>query len=308
MLSISKTYITTDALIELMIDYRLLEALAAVVQEGGFERAAQKLFMTQSAVSQRIKQLESQLGQPVLIRSTPPSATTLGQKLHNHWQQVQQMEASLHLGEETVRLTIRIALNADSLATWLPAALVGESLQNISYDLVLEDQGVALKRMRQGEVMACVCSDPQPLNGARVVRLGGMRYRPFASPEFMSRNKIQQLSHKQLADVPCLVFNRDDSLQHQFIQHIAGIEPTHIHLCPSSEGFVQCALAGVGYGLLPELQIKQHIDSGQLIPLVPDYYVDVPLYWHYWRTESPIMANLRKRVCHVAAIRLEQNT
>ncbi|MFT6898162.1 MAG: LysR family transcriptional regulator (chromosome initiation inhibitor) [Paraglaciecola sp.] len=290
-----------------MLDYRLLAALAAVVQEGGFERAAQTLFITQSAISQRIKQLEAQLGQPVLIRSTPPSATTLGQKLHNHWQQVQQMEASLNLVEETVRLTIRIALNADSLATWLPAALVGESLHNIAYDLVLDDQGVALKRMRQGEVMACVCSDPQPLNGARVLRLGGMRYRPFASPEFMRRYQINQLSNEQLADIPCLIFNRDDALQHQFVQHMAGIEPSHIHLCPSSEGFVQCALAGVGYGLLPELQIRQHMDSGQLIALVPDYYVDVPLYWHYWRTESPIMANLRKRVCLIATAHLVQD-
>ncbi|MFQ3221056.1 MAG: LysR family transcriptional regulator (chromosome initiation inhibitor) [Paraglaciecola sp.] len=290
-----------------MLDYRLLAALAAVVQEGGFERAAQILFITQSAISQRIKQLEAQLGQPVLIRSTPPSATTLGQKLHNHWQQVQQMEASLNLLEETVRLTIRIALNADSLATWLPAALVGESLQNISYDLIVEDQGVALKRMRQGEVMACVCSDPKPLNGGKVVRLGGMRYRPFASPEFMRRYQINQLSNKQLADIPCLIFNRDDALQHQFTQYMAGTEPSHIHLCPSSEGFVQCALAGVGYGLLPELQIRQHMDSGQLTALVPNYYVDVPLYWHYWRTESPIMASLRQRVCIVAAEYLEQD-
>lgn len=288
-----------------MIDYRLLAALAAVVQQGGFERAAHTLFISQSAISQRIKQLEAQLGQPVLVRSMPPRATTLGQKLHNHWQQVQQMEASLNIGQETARLTIRIALNADSLATWLPAALVGESLQNIAYDLIVEDQGVALKRMRQGEVMACVCSDSEPVNGGRAVRLGAMRYRPFASPEFMVRYQIQQLTNKQLADVPCLIFNRDDILQHQFMQQMAGIEPSHIHLCPSSEGFVQCALAGVGYGLLPELQIKQQIQSGQLVALVSNYYVDVPLYWHYWRTESPILTNLRKKVCHVAAQRLE---
>jgi LysR family transcriptional regulator (chromosome initiation inhibitor) len=68
--------------------------LAAVVQEGGFELVAQTLFITQSAISQRIKQLEAQLGQPVLIRSIPPSVTTLGQKLHNHWQQVEQLESS----------------------------------------------------------------------------------------------------------------------------------------------------------------------------------------------------------------------
>ena len=46
-------------------DYRTLQALDAVIRERGFERAAQKLCITQSAVSQRIKQLENLFGQPL---------------------------------------------------------------------------------------------------------------------------------------------------------------------------------------------------------------------------------------------------
>ena len=49
-------------------DYRTLQALDAVIRERGFERAAQKLCITQSAVSQRIKQLENMFGQPLLVR------------------------------------------------------------------------------------------------------------------------------------------------------------------------------------------------------------------------------------------------
>lgn len=49
-----------------MLDYKLLEALVAVVDQGGFERAARHLGLTQSAVSQRIKLLEARLGQPVV--------------------------------------------------------------------------------------------------------------------------------------------------------------------------------------------------------------------------------------------------
>ena len=71
-----------------MFDYKLLAALAAVVEQGGFERAAQVLGLSQSAVSQRIKLLEARVGQPVLQRSTPPAATELGQRLLNHVQQV----------------------------------------------------------------------------------------------------------------------------------------------------------------------------------------------------------------------------
>ncbi|MCA1928414.1 LysR family transcriptional regulator, partial [Rheinheimera sp.] len=78
-----------------MIDYRLLQALAAVTEQGGFEKAAATLHLTQSAISRRIKQLESLLGQPVLMRGSPPMPTATGQLLLNHLQQVRQMETAL---------------------------------------------------------------------------------------------------------------------------------------------------------------------------------------------------------------------
>ncbi len=64
-------------------DYRTLQALDAVIRERGFERAAQKLCITQSAVSQRIKQLENMFGQPLLVRTVPNKAYNgLGMPLH----------------------------------------------------------------------------------------------------------------------------------------------------------------------------------------------------------------------------------
>ena len=65
----------------LPLDYRLLQALDAVVQEQNFERAARALCLTQSAVSQRIKQLEQQMAQPLLIRATPLQPTAAGRQL-----------------------------------------------------------------------------------------------------------------------------------------------------------------------------------------------------------------------------------
>lgn len=71
-----------------MFDYRALEALTAVIEQGGFERAAKRLNISQSAVSQRIRQLEFRLGQPVLLRTSPPWLMAIGQRLTNHLQQV----------------------------------------------------------------------------------------------------------------------------------------------------------------------------------------------------------------------------
>ncbi|NVZ78908.1 LysR family transcriptional regulator, partial [Pseudomonas gingeri] len=73
-----------------MFDYKLLSALAAVVEQAGFERAAQVLGLSQSAISQRIKLLEARVGQPVLVRATPPSPPQIGRRRLKKVQHVRQ--------------------------------------------------------------------------------------------------------------------------------------------------------------------------------------------------------------------------
>ena len=88
-------------------DYRTLQALDAVIRERGFERAAQKLCITQSAVSQRIKQLENMFGQPLLVRTVPPRPTEQGQKLLALLRQVELLEDHAHLGSQGVHVHFR---------------------------------------------------------------------------------------------------------------------------------------------------------------------------------------------------------
>ena len=78
-----------------MIDYKLLEAFAMVVQEGGFERAAHTMNLTQSAVSQRVRLLEERIGKILLSRTSPPRPTNAGQKLIKHYLQVRLLEDGL---------------------------------------------------------------------------------------------------------------------------------------------------------------------------------------------------------------------
>ncbi|MBE0384301.1 LysR family transcriptional regulator ArgP [Pseudoalteromonas carrageenovora] len=299
--------------VKLMIDYQLLNALSAVISEGGFEKASKKLFITQSAVSRRIHQLEAKLGEPVLIRTQPPSPTVLGKRLLNHLQQVLQLEVALNVGalnEHTdlnTPLSVRLAANADSLATWLPEALAvldSELTCKLRFEVISEDQSVAHKRMRDGEVMVCISSSPEPVNGGLVSPLGAIRYKAIASPEFIKQHKINDLS--QLAHLPCLVYSDLDKLQHQFLNDINGSTPLFTHIYPSSEGFKQAMIAGLGYGLLPTLQLGDSLTKGELVDLFPEYYIDTPLYWHYWQTESPQLKTLRKFALQVAGKRLER--
>ncbi|AOE87256.1 LysR family transcriptional regulator ArgP [Pseudomonas sp. TCU-HL1] len=290
-----------------MFDYKLLAALAAVVEQGGFERAAQLLGLSQSAVSQRIKLLEARVGQPVLIRAAPPAPTEVGTRLLNHVQQVRLLERDLQrqvpaLEEGGMPERLRIALNADSLATWWAAA-VGDfcAEQRVLTDLVVEDQEVGLKRMRAGEVAACVCAAERPVAGARSLLLGAMRYRALASPAFIERHFPKGVTPTALARSPAIVFGPDDLLQHRYLQAL-GVDGGFIHhLCPSSEGFVRLTEGGLGWGLVPEQQVVIQMARGELQELIPDHPIDVPLYWHHWRHGGELLSLLTDHLARAAS-------
>ncbi|WJN58517.1 LysR family transcriptional regulator ArgP [Pseudomonas sp. SO81] len=285
-----------------MFDYKLLAALAAVVEQGGFERAAQVLGLSQSAVSQRIKLLEARVGQPVLLRAAPPAPTEIGRRLLNHVQQVRLLERDLQgqvpaLDEGGSAERLRIALNADSLATWW-APLMGDfcAKHRLLLDLVVEDQDVGLKRMRAGEVAGCLCAAERPVAGARALALGAMRYRALASPAFIERHFPQGVDLQRLEQVPAIVFGPDDLLQHRYLAGLGiGGGFTH-HLCPSSEGFVRLTSAGFGWGLVPELQVQRELATGVLVELLPGRPLDVPLYWHHWRNGGELLNQLTRHL------------
>ncbi|WP_166268106.1 LysR family transcriptional regulator ArgP [Marinobacter caseinilyticus] len=279
-----------------MLDYKLLQALVTVIETGGFERAGIALGLSQSAVSQRIKLLESRLGQPVLVRHPHLQATPAGQRLLNHVQQVQLLERDLRrqipaLSADRTRL--RIALNADSLATWWADA-IGQFCQRegLLMDMVIEDQDVGLKRMRDGDVAACLCSSDQPVAGARCVALGQMPYRALANQAYYDRHFAQGLTAKALQEAPAIVFGPNDQLQHRFLAQCGYHGRFPYHLCPSSEGFIRLAMAGMGYGMIPDLQARLALPQGGLVDIAPGEAVPVNLYWHYWRHGGEFMERL----------------
>lgn len=281
-----------------MFDYKLLAALAAVVEQGGFERAAQVLGLSQSAVSQRVKLLEARVGQPVLVRAAPPTPTEIGTRLLNHVQQVRLLERDLQaqvpaLDEGGLPERLRIAINADSLATWWAPAVAGYcSSHRVLMDLVVEDQEVGLKRMRAGEVAGCICAAERPVAGARSLALGAMRYRALASPGFVARHFSRGVTAEALLNAPSIVYGPDDQLQHRYLAALGIQGAFPHHLCPSSEGFVRLTQAGLGWGLVPEHQVEGELARGELVELIPQRPIDVPLYWHHWRHGGELLASL----------------
>ena len=279
-----------------MLDYKLLEALTAVVECGGFERAGEALGLSQSAISQRIRSLEVRLGQPVLVRAPALAPTPVGRRLINHARRVQLLERDLGqalptLASEAPRL--RIAVNADSLATWWAEA-VGALCreEGVVLDLVVEDQDVGLRRLRDGDVAACLCASPRPIAGARALPLGQMSYLPLATPGYRRRHFPAGPSAEAFRHAPAIVFGPHDQLQHRFLADCGYHGPFPYHLCPASEGFVRLAQAGMGYGMIPRMQVAGPLARGELVSIAPGQALAVPLYWHRWRHSGRLIERL----------------
>ncbi|MBK1661752.1 ArgP/LysG family DNA-binding transcriptional regulator [Paracraurococcus ruber] len=295
-----------------MLDYASLAALAAVLREGGFERAAAVLGVTPSAVSQRVRALEERLGAVLVVRGQPPAPTEAGAILYAHAERVRLLEGELAAVLPAIGASqpmLRIAVNADSLATWfLPAAARFAERSGALLDLVTEDEGHTARRLRSGEVLAAVTADPVPVQGCRTVPLGAMRYAAVASPGYLRRHFPQGVDAAALAHAPLLRFDRRDGLQARWAQAALGLAglDAPAHWVPSSQGFVDGALAGLGWGMNPLPLVEEHLRAGRLVELLPGRRLDVALHWQHARLGARLLEALTAEVVAAARASLPQ--
>ena len=296
-----------------MLDYKLIEALAMVAMEGGFDKAAKALHITQSAVSQRLKLLEELTGQVLIARTTPPQATSAGRKFLKHYLQVKQLEDDLLgvMNEPGNKgfTSIAIGINADSLALWLLEAIHPFLLEErVLLDIRVNDQDQTHRLLKDGEVMGCISTQEQPMQGCRIEYIGRMNYRMTATPEFAAQWFPDGLAIEDVRRAPALFFDRQDELPHKLFQKVLEEVPASIptHYVPSVEKYLELITLGLAYGMLPDQQSAPLISSGQLVDLSPDNHVRVKLYWHCWNLRSDLLKKLTQQLIRKAKTLLEE--
>lgn len=293
-------------------DPRQGEALLAVIDGGSFEQAAAALHLTPSAVSQRVSGLEAALGTPLLIRSRPIRLTSAGQQLVQYLRRSRLMEqeflAELKIAD-AVPPRIAVAVNNDTLGTWfLPELSSFLNKENILLEIILDDQDHTYSLFEKGLVLAGVSSAPEPMRGCRAQHLGYMRYRLLAHPEFAARWFPDGFNREAARHAPVMFFDRKDSLQQIFIERELGLPlgAYPVQYIPSSDPFVASIRLGMGYGMLPRQQYKSMLETGELVDLAPGKYLDVQLYWHAWRIQSPRLVRLTEEVIAAAGRALDR--
>jgi len=294
-----------------------LECLAAIVEEGGFERAAQRLSITQSAVSQRLRALEAQVGTVLIVRSRPLKPTSAGQLLLKHTKMLRLLRADLErdlkelapssLGGAREEERISIAINADSIATWAMQALTDLAQQGLPMEIIADDQDFTQEWLREGQVLGCVTTLRQALRGCKVVSLGAMEYVAVAAPAF-ARDRLANstLTAHNFRDIPFVAFNRKDDMQSEFVGKAFGLKRVTLNqlFVPSSEGQVRAVLAGWGASVVPELLARGLLEQGLLVNIAPSYALPIQLYWHCWNLESEVLDALTAALTQAAGAAL----
>jgi LysR family transcriptional regulator, chromosome initiation inhibitor len=286
-----------------MLDYKLIEALALVVREGGFDKAAKALYVTQSAVSQRVKLLEELTGQVLLARTTPPQVTPVGRKLLKHYLQVKQLEDDLvgEMSEPSNKgfVSITLGINADSLALWFLEAIHPFLVkERVLLDIRVDDQEQTHRMLKDGEVMGCISTQEQPMQGCRIEYIGCMNYRLMATPEFAARWFPDGLTIEDVSRAPALIFDRHDELLHKLLHQTFENVPSSIpaHYVPSVEKYEEFIALGHAYGTLPDQQSTSLLRSGKMVDLSPDCHVQVKLFWHCWNLKSDLLEKLTQHL------------
>lgn len=282
-----------------------LAALVAIADTGTFDAAARRLRVTPSAVSQRIRALESAAGRVLVRRGTPCRPTEAGETLLRLARQTELLydEAREALGEGGHRVELPLAVSADSLATWF-RDVVGEvaAWDDRVLRLHVEDQAWSADLLRGGDVLAAVTSDPVAVQGCVVERLGSLRYRPAATPAFAERWRRGR-SHDWAA-MPVVVFNEKDRLQHDVLASYGVDAAAVVHRVPTSADFHEAVRLGLGWGMLPEPQLLPDVAAGRLVTLGGRARLDVPLHWQRWRLDSPALTRLTDAVRRAARAHL----
>lgn len=277
------------------IDYKSLRLLDLIIKEQGFEKASNKLNITQSAVSQRIKMLENEFGELLVTRTTPPKPTELGKKLLKLLYHVNLLEHDiLDNGAGNIE-SIPISINADSLATWfLPAVQEILTDPSVRLNIKIEDETKTLDSLISGDVIAAVSTYPKPIINGKCDYIGSLDYILAATPQFAAQYFPHSVTKEALLKAPIATFSRSTDQHHLFLQEQFGISPGNLisHIVPSSEAYIQLMLQHSACCMISKQQIRHELETGKIINLLPALVQQKKLYWHRYNLESESIKKL----------------
>jgi DNA-binding transcriptional LysR family regulator len=244
------------------MNLRFVEAFYWVASLKSISRAAEKLFLTQSAMSSRISKLEDELGVLLLDRSDKQfKLTTAGARFLVYADKLLQLQrdVKIEMGSGLpLSVSMRIGAIESVLHSWLIPWL--EKLRNdqpgLELELAVETTPILTDQVRRGTLDLVFAVLPASADGVRNHALPAMAMAFVGHPALHSKRKY---SLDELADMDLLTFQKGSqphvTLLDLFRQH--RLEPKRVHAISSISAMVQLVQGGFGVALLPRDAVQR---------------------------------------------------
>jgi DNA-binding transcriptional LysR family regulator len=245
------------------VNLRFVEAFYWVATLKSVTRAAEKLFLTQSAMSSRIAALEEELGVLLLDRRDKQfRMTTAGTRFLVYAQRLLELqrEAKAEMGSgEALAVSLRIGAIESVLHAWLIPWMEQLRTQHpaLELELSVETTPILLEQMRRGTLDLAFAAQPTVSDGVRARALPSMEM-VFVGSASLHRRRRYTLA--ELAELELLTFQRG-SLPHVALLDLfraARVEPRRVHTISSVSAMLQMAQGGFGVATLPR-EAVQHL-------------------------------------------------
>ncbi|WP_346808571.1 LysR family transcriptional regulator [Enterobacter chuandaensis] len=262
-----------------MINLQRTAMFIAVADTGSFTAAADAMGLTKAVVSFNIRQLEAELGVTLLLRSTRRlTLTEAGALFHQRsvalLKAAEQLQDDVRANHAGLTGELRITTTPEygsqvvvPLLAWFsqlhPDLRVRHVSSSLHADLILErfDVAIRLGTLADSRYHAALISTFSIL--------------PVATPEWLANHPVESLM--QLADADWIIHERLASPLHWQVKDANGVPETlEIRKAPrlfadSAQALMAFALAGRGVALLPEWLVRDALDAGKLVPVLPEY-------------------------------------
>lgn len=255
-----------------MLEIRHLETLSAIRDGGSLQEAAERLHLTQSALSHQLRDLETRLGTPLLNRRTRPARlTTAGLRVLALADDVlPRMRAT---ERELQRLAagrtgrLHLAIECHSCFQWLMPALDAFRAQwpDVALDLSAAFSFAPLPALVRGDLDLVITSDPQRLEAVEYLPLfkyelvlAVAQSHPLAAHRFVEPG--------QLADQVLITYPVDRQRLDVFTAFLdpAGVEPAAVRKAELTPIIAQLVASNRGVAALPNWALTEYLHQGWL--------------------------------------------
>jgi DNA-binding transcriptional LysR family regulator len=252
----------------------LLVGFEAAARHLSFTKAGEELFLTQSAVSRQIKELEEQLGVDLFQRRHRALALTeAGKSFYASAAQVltTMRAATDRLRAQAGKKGLSVTTTHSFAALWLIPRLAGFTRSHPGVDVRIMADTRVQDLDRDGLDLA-IRHGPASLAGSSAVRLMGERVFPVCSPKLL-RDKSRPLREPQDLRYHCLLHYDDPEGRHPWlnwktwleVERIADLRPAATLSFSGYEQIIPAAIAGNGVALGRTPLVKDLVASGELV-------------------------------------------